>query len=682
LGCAESRRVVTRAIRSTSSEIEERVRQLETLQVAHDELSRQLDVERAREAVLRFFELHGGARTLLLAWAGESGEVPRLFALEGKEGVRSFTLPDRGGFLQRALSAGAVLHLSDGAGLPSLSEGERTVLGSVDRVVSLPLVAAGGVRGALLLGYLTADSEPDLAFLRAASAQAAIVLENARLYHQAVSDGVTGFLTDPGFRQRLSEEILRAEGAREAGVLLVRLRLSGLPEDDRAASERLREAARRLRLAVRGLAVFGRSGSADLQVAVPWSGRRPSPDAFEQRLVDRLTSGPWPDGAPVEGVLSSHAAWPADGPSARFVLHLAEERLTAAQVGGPAPNIAQLLERLPPDFVAGSPNMVQLLETVRRLAQQEVTLLVTGETGSGKDRLAELIHRWSPRSRGPLVHIHCPSLSPTLIEDELFGHEKGAFTGAQSRRMGPFEYASGGTVVLDEVGGLSPDGQVALLRVLETKEVQPLGAQRPVPIQVRIVATSSRDLAAEVEAGRFRSDLYFRLNVAQVLIPPLRHRRQALPELVQAFVRRFNTSADRPVTGVDPKVLDQLYEHDWPGNVRELENVLARGLILAEGTELRPEHLDLEGGMEVAAAQASAADPAGLNPRQEQLLAELQPGQQVSSSEHAARHGVSGRTALRDLLELVERGWLVREGERRGTRFKRLSRRAKARVAP
>ncbi len=656
------------AIRSTTSELGERVRQLETLQLAQEELSRQLDADRARAAVLRFFDLHGAARTLWLVWGGESGEHPRLFGLAGRDGVRSLPLSDATGLLGRSLTAGQVLHFRDQRGLPSLSEAERTLLGPISRLLALPLLAAGRSRGALVLGFQESDAEPDLAFLRAASAQAAIALENARLYHQAISDGVTGFLFDPAFRQRFSEEIQRAEGHSGSGVLLVQVRLTSLPDSDERVAERLREAARRMRQSVRGMAVFGRSGSADLKVAIPWSGRQPHFGAAERRIVERVAAAPWPDGEPVAGLLSSHAAWPVDGPSARFVIHRAEERLAAVQTGLPAPSLAALREELPEDFVAGAPGMVQLLETLRRLAVQQVTLLITGETGAGKDRLAELVHRWSPRRAGPLVHIHCPSLLEALIEDELFGHEKGAFTGAHARRMGPFEYASGGTVVLDEVAGLPAEGQVALLRLLESREVQPLGAQHPLPIDVRLIATTARDLATEVEQGRFRSDLYFRLNVAQISVPPLRLRRQALPELVQAFIQRFNASAARPVIGVDPKVLDLFFEHPWPGNVRELENVLARGLILAEGTELRPEHIELS----VAAASTTPGPRAeGLNERQVRLLERLPLGGIISSAEVAEREGVSGRTALRDLLDLAERGWLVREGERRGTRFRR-----------
>jgi DNA-binding NtrC family response regulator len=257
-----------------------------------------------------------------------------------------------------------------------------------------------------------------------------------------------------------------------------------------------------------------------------------------------------------------------------------------------------------------------------------------------------------------------------LIEDELFGHEIGAFTGAHSRRIGPFEYAAGGTLVLDEVGGLSHDGQVALLRLLETREVRPLGSARAVPLDVRIVATTSRDLARDAENGAFRRDLYFRLNVARIAVPPLRMRRLDLPGLVAAALRRHNMSADRPVTGVDPRVLDALFEHPWRGNLRELENALSRALLQAEGGELLPGHLELE-----TFPVGVIPDPASrgvLNPRQEALIEGLREGQRITSVEHAVHHGITPRTALRDLVELAERGYLVREGARRGMRFRRV----------
>ncbi|MBL8801760.1 MAG: sigma 54-interacting transcriptional regulator [Planctomycetes bacterium] len=651
------------AIRGYSAEVAERVEQLEMLQRAQGELAQRLDPDQAREAVLQFFQRSAGARSVWLVWRGEAGELPRVWG----EGGRSLPLPENAGLLQRALCAGEVLELLDPSGGQALSEFERMLLGVAPNVVCVPLAASGEVRGAVVLGYAQERPAGGLAFLRAAANQSASVLENARLYSQATRDALTGFLTDPGFRQRLAEEIHRVEAEPSAGVVLVQLRLTGLPRDDERAGARLREAAQRLRQAVRGMAVFGRSGAADLSVALPWSGRAPQVEALTRRLIDRVGGAPWSDGAAVSGLFVAHASFPEDGPSARYVLSVLEDRLAEAQTGVPALDLVRLAALIPTDFVARSPLILQLLDTVRRLAEQDLSVLVTGETGVGKDRIAELIHRLSRRASGPLVHVHCPSLSSSLIEDELLGHEKGAFTGALSRRLGPFEFASGGTLVLDEIAGLAPAGQVALLRLLETREVLPLGATRPIPIDVRVVATSSVDLAAEVEAGRLRSDLYFRLNVAQVVVPPLRARPGDVPELVAAFLRRFNSTSARPVTGVDPRVLETLGQHTWPGNVRELENVVARACVLAAGGELGLEHLELE----PVAERRGPADAAGLSERQERLLVELAAGERVSSAEFAEREGISARTALRDLIDLAERGFLEREGARRGARFRR-----------
>lgn len=658
------------AVRSYSEQVAVRVSEMERLAFAQGEMSRRLDPEDARAAVLGFFAKHTRALGLWALWRGEAGEEPRVYGESGRE----LALPDDAMFLQSALVAGELLQLVDRGETEALSEFERTLFGASRRLLCLPLIAAGETRGAIVLGLETDAPREDLAFLQAAASQSAIVLENARLYRQAVRDAVTGFLSDPGFRQRVVEEIQRAQGDADSGVLLVQIRLSGLPRDDRLAGERLREAAQRLRLSVRGLAVFGRSGAGDLKLALPWRGSEPSASAVERRLLERLTAGPWPDGEPVSGLYFAHAAWPKDGPSARFVQAVLEERMAEAQSGRPASQLVQITSQVPVDFVATSPILVQLLDTLRRVAEQEITVLVSGETGVGKDRVAELVHRWSRRANGPLVHVHCPSLSASLIEDELFGHAKGAFTGAHSQRIGPFEYAAGGTVVLDEVAGLPPAGQVALLRMLETREVQPLGSSRTVPIDVRIVATTSKDLALEVERGNFRADLYFRLNVAHVTVPPLRLRRQALPDLVAAFLRRFNATADRPVTGVDPKVMDALYDYPWPGNLRELENVLAKGAVLAQGGELGPEHIDVAPTADASTPTGEGAASVVLSERTERLLESLAPGDRTSTAEFAERESISSRTALRDLQALVEAGYLVQEGTRRGARFRRSGR--------
>jgi DNA-binding NtrC family response regulator/GGDEF domain-containing protein len=657
---------LTGAVQSFVAQLEHRVRQLELLRTAQEDLSSHLDADLAREAVLEFFQSHTQAAALWLAWSGETGEEERLYARDG----RNLAVPEGASFFQRALASTEVFDLRPGLDSTALTAADRELLGDSVRALSLPLLAGGDCRGGIVIALADAERHVDLAFLRTAASQSAIVLENARLYHQAVTDSVTGFLSEPGFKQRFSEEIQRCEGRPDAGVLLVQVRIGGLPKDDARAHARLREAARRMRLSVRALAVFGRSGSADLHVALPWSDARPDFDALEARIADRVRLGAWPDGELVEGVTSAHAAWPDDGASSRLVLHAAGERIVQGRRAEAALPFADVEDRLPLDFVARSPLMAELLETVRRVAEREATLLIAGETGVGKDRIAKLVHEWSPRHGGPLVHIHCPSLSTSLIEDELFGHEVGAFTGASTRRVGPFEFARGGTIVLDEIAGLPHGGQVALLRLLETREVLPLGATATVPIDVRVLATTSADLGVEVERGRFRSDLYFRLNVAQVLVPPLRLRRQDIPGLVEASLRRHNASAARPVTGVSPAVLDLFFDYSWPGNLRELENVLSRAFLLGAGSELTLEHVEL-------APEAGVAEGAGdrpLNDRQTALLDGLQPGARVSSAAYAAQHGISSRTGLRDLLDLVAMGYLAREGTKRGTRFRRTQR--------
>ncbi len=655
------------AVRDYSEQIAERVREMERLQSAQGEMSRRLDPDQAREAILAFFARHTRATGLAILWRGEAGEEPHLHA----EGGRELAVPDDALTLQAALVAGEPLSVVDRGQMGVLSEFERAVLGPARRVLCLPLVASGETRGAVVIGFDSDLPRKDQAFLLAAASQSAIVLENARLYRQAVRDAVTGFLSDPGFRQRVADEIQRCGGATGAGVTLLQVHLAGLPRDDERAGERLREAASRLRTSIRGIAVFGRAGAADFKLALPWRGSPPDAEALAARLVDRLTSGPWPDGEAVTGLFCSHATWPVDGPSARFVLAVLEERMAEVQSGLPTVNLVQLASLVPVDFVAASPVMVQLLDTLRLIAGQDFSVLVSGETGVGKDRVAELVHRWSPRSGGPFVHVHCPSLSESLIEDELFGHVKGAFTGAHTRRVGPFEYAAGGTVVLDEVAGLPPAGQVALLRLLESREVQPLGSSTAVKIDVRIVATSSVDLAREVEAGRFRQDLYYRLNVAHVTVPPLRQRRSAIPDLVQAYVRRFNERADRPVTGIDPKVFDALHDHTWPGNLRELENVLARACLLAQGSELGPEHLELVAAEPAGPVSVEDLTQGPLSERAERLVERLGTGDRTSSAEFAEAEGISTRTALRDLQGLVEQGYLIQEGSRRGARFRR-----------
>lgn len=245
-----------------------------------------------------------------------------------------------------------------------------------------------------------------------------------------------------------------------------------------------------------------------------------------------------------------------------------------------------------PQLVGVSRGFKHAYDLVSRAAAAQVTVLLLGETGVGKERFARSLHQMSPRRQGPFVAVNCAALPHDLIESELFGVEKGAFTGAHATRMGKFERADGGTLFLDEVGELTPAAQAKLLRVLQEGEIERLGDDRTRKINVRLVAATNADLQAAVKDGRFRSDLYYRLNVYPIQIPPLRERVADIPPLVEAMVERFATLYEKKLQGVSDKTMQVLKHYPWPGNVRELENMIERGVILAPlGGRIELEHL-------------------------------------------------------------------------------------------
>jgi PAS domain S-box-containing protein len=238
-----------------------------------------------------------------------------------------------------------------------------------------------------------------------------------------------------------------------------------------------------------------------------------------------------------------------------------------------------------------SPLMQRLLEVLPAIAASPSTVLILGETGTGKELLARTLHSMSPRASGPFVAVNCGALPDTLLESELFGHKAGAFTGATRDRAGRFALARGGTLFLDEIGVVSPALQVRLLRVLQERVYEPLGATRSEKADVRILAATNRDLAAEVRRGTFREDLYYRINVVRLELPPLRRRKEDLPDLVLQFISRFNKLQQRSIAGMTPKALALLMGHDWPGNIRELENTIERAFITCSGDWIDLEHL-------------------------------------------------------------------------------------------
>lgn len=237
-------------------------------------------------------------------------------------------------------------------------------------------------------------------------------------------------------------------------------------------------------------------------------------------------------------------------------------------------------------MIGKSPAMVQVFDLVRTVADSRATVLVTGESGTGKELVARALHYNSPRAGGPFIRLNCAALPRDLMESELFGHEKGAFSGAIRQTRGRFEMAHGGTLLLDEISEIDPALQAKLLRVLQEREFERVGSSETIEVDVRIVATTNRDLAREVEEGNFREDLYYRLNVIEIGLPPLRQRPEDVPALVRSFIERFNKENDKGIEGLEEAALELLGRYHWPGNVRELENYVERAVVVSPGPRL------------------------------------------------------------------------------------------------
>jgi DNA-binding NtrC family response regulator len=244
-------------------------------------------------------------------------------------------------------------------------------------------------------------------------------------------------------------------------------------------------------------------------------------------------------------------------------------------------------------IVGESGRMQEVLSLVRRVAPSEATVLIQGESGTGKELIARAIHQASPRAGGPLVGVSCAALPETLLESELFGHERGAFTGALATRRGRFELAQGGTLFLDEIGDVPLHLQAKLLRVLQEREIERVGGGRPIPVDVRLVAATHRDLEALVRAGRFRDDLYYRINVVTIALPPLRERREDIPPLLDHFLETFARRNGKAIRGLTREAREALLRYDYPGNVRELENLVERAVVLTRDDVIGLEDLPL-----------------------------------------------------------------------------------------
>ena len=242
-------------------------------------------------------------------------------------------------------------------------------------------------------------------------------------------------------------------------------------------------------------------------------------------------------------------------------------------------------------IIGKSAEMQRIFQMVRKAADSKASVLITGESGTGKELIANALHNLSPRKNNPFIKVHCAALSETLLESELFGHEKGAFTGAAARKRGRFELANTGTIFLDEIGEINQNVQIKILRVLQDKRFERVGGEETLEVDVRVIAATNRNLEEEIAQGRFREDLFYRLNVVHIQVPPLRDRKDDIPLMLNAFLDEFNRENNKSITGFDSRSRSALYKYDWPGNIRQLRNCVESAVVMCSGNEITLEDL-------------------------------------------------------------------------------------------
>lgn len=327
--------------------------------------------------------------------------------------------------------------------------------------------------------------------------------------------------------------------------------------------------------------------------------------------------------------------------------------------------VQQLHERLDEKFsfegiIGHSPKLQAVIDQVKLVAPSRATILIEGESGTGKELIAQAVHQASTRARGPFVAVHCAALSESLLESEIFGHERGSFTGATERRIGRFESAVGGTLFLDEIGEISASTQVKLLRFLETRAIERVGGSKPIELDVRLVAATNRNLDQLVREGKFREDLFFRLNVVRLTMPPLRERPEDVPMLLAHYLKHFAEENGRPVLTLEPGALHTLQAYTWPGNIRELRNFCENAVVLNRGTSLS--EFDLDPKFRGAAGPASgapapapgSAGPLSVEENEKRLVRESLIKARGNRTKAAAMMGISRRTLHRKIAQWPE----------------------------
>src|SRR5437870_337725 len=310
-----------------------------------------------------------------------------------------------------------------------------------------------------------------------------------------------------------------------------------------------------------------------------------------------------------------------------------------------------------------SPALHEVLETIKQVAPSSANVLIEGESGTGKELAAHAIHNLSRRNKAKFITVHCAALSPQLLESELFGHEKGAFTGAHERRIGRFEQASGGTIFLDEIAEIDPSTQVKLLRVIsEERAFERVGGNQTLRADVRLIAATNKNLEQMVKAGKFRDDLYFRLNVVRIVMPPLRERKDDIPLLVRVFLRQFSKANNKDVEDLSPEAMNALLTYNWPGNVRELRTAIEHGVVMTSGSKITPRDLPsalrqgagaaLPRGISPKAAFGEKASPLDLHETERKLVLQALATTNGNVTAAARKLGISRRTLHRKINEM------------------------------
>ncbi|GAB4142799.1 MAG: hypothetical protein Fur0037_10130 [Planctomycetota bacterium] len=718
---------LTRTFNQMAEDVQSRTRDMHLLNRVMRELSAHLDLGQVIATLRQFCEQNSPAdRVAVLVFEPEAASIE---VFDGGSPER-LDLPKAWQFLSRVGGAFCIRLDRQRSGDDVLVQrfaGLRAATG-------LPMSSAGRCRGIVLLLF-ERDTPPSvhIDLLGTVAAQAAVALDNAQLYRHAVQDPVTGAFMPDYFRRRVGEEVGLAQ---QRGQPLALLGI-GLGDGSRRPRGLLRFVAL-LREYLPAGSVVCHLGAGQFQILVPGHDR-PAAEALMGRLLEAWVSfSRLPENA---GSVEEHrptcalVVFPDEAASAEFLYEALRDRLASGSAIESA--VVESDESLQKAGVtAVSPSMREVYRTLRRVAPTDLTVLLEGETGTGKEVLTNLLHRWSKRANGPLVRVHCAALSETLLASELFGHEKGAFTGADRRRIGKFEQANGGTVFLDEVSEIPLDVQVKLLRVLQEREIDRVGGAEPVPVDVRVIAATNRNIREMVERGAFREDLYYRLQGMVVRVPPLRERKQEIPALVEHFRREVVAAGQSRVKGFHTDAMDELFRRSWRGNIRELRNAVFRAMVLASGDHvtlrdllqaLPPEERESAAGGERGiapfvrvpagvpegsggileekrggGARPLRAEPASAPPRRTLLprpdppplvVPSAGPKEQppapdalpdrlrrlldlaiargsVSTQDHMAEHGISHRTGLRDIQQLVMLGYLVREGKRRGARYR------------